>query len=104
MPAMTDSPDILLRKAILNNEEFVEAAFLGTRGNQTNPWARVTIRPVLLKEQHLLQFESFDSKQAFAKNYREAEAEEALMALVALPFKNVQLSTTEGTARIQYSK
>ena len=101
---MTDSPETLLREAILDNEEFVEAAFQGTWGSQENPWARVTIRPILLKEQHLLQFEYFDSKQAFAKNYGEAEAKEALMALVALPFKNVHLSTTEGTVRIQYSK
>ncbi len=102
--AMTDSPNDLLREAILDNERFVEAVFQGARGNQENPWARVTIRPILLKEQHHLQFEYFDGKQAFAKNHREAEAEEALAALVALPFKNVQASTTEGTTRIQYSK
>ncbi len=41
---MTDSPNDLLREAILDNDGFVEAVFQGARGNQANPckliWSR----------------------------------------------------------------
>ena len=101
---MSNSPESILRDAILDTESFVEAIFQGARAAQDVQWKRVTVRPILLKDQRHLQFEYFDDKQSFAKNLRGPQAEEALAFLLALPFKSIQASTAEGTVRVQYSK
>ena len=101
---MPESPEIILRETILDNDGFVEAVFQGARGNQKNLWARVVIRPVMLRDQRHLQFEFFDGVQAFAKNFRTNEAEAELAVLMALPFKSIQAATEQNTIRIQYSK
>ncbi|MEZ4540132.1 MAG: SAM-dependent methyltransferase [Chloroflexota bacterium] len=101
---MSDLPDTLIRDAILNARYFVEAVFQGARHPGKTPWQRVTIRPILLKEQRYLQFSFFDSKQTFARNYRGREAETQLAELLAMPFKSIQATTTEETIRVQFSK
>ena len=101
---MSDSPDTLVRDAVLNARNFVEAIFQGARQADGVPWQRVTVRPILLKEQRHWQFSFFDGKQTFARNYRGREAEAQLAELLATPFKSIQAATTEETIRVQYSK
>lgn len=101
---MSDSPDTLVRDAILNAGHFVEAVFQGARQSDQFPWQRVTIRPILLKGQRYLQFSFFDGKQTFARNCRGREAETQLAELLAAPFKSIRAATTEETIRVQYSK
>ena len=101
---MSNSPDTLVRAAILDAEDFVEAVFQGAQRPDETPWQRVTIRPILLKEQRYLQFSFFDGKQTFARNYRDPEAETQLTELLTATFKSVQATTTEETIRVQYSK
>jgi len=84
--------------------DFVEAVFQGAHQPDETPWQRVTIRPILLKEQRYLQFSFFDGKQTFARNYRDPEAETQLTELLTATFKSVQATTTEETIRVQYSK
>lgn len=101
---MSESPEDILRATILDDDGFVEAVFQGARIAQAPPWKRVTIRPILLRDQRHLQFEYFDDRQSFAKNYRGRDAADALTSVLEMPFKSVLASTNEATVRVQYSK
>jgi SAM-dependent methyltransferase len=96
--------DQLLRDAILDDEGFVEAVFQGARRGQKIIWARVTIRPVLVREARHLQFSYFDDTQDVTKNVRGPEAEARLAELLRSPFKSIRASTTGETIRVQFGK
>jgi SAM-dependent methyltransferase len=93
-----------LRELILNDNEFVEAVFQGARRGANVPWARVTIRPVLVRDERQWQFAYFDATQDITRNYRAAEAGARLDELLTLPFKSIRAIATGETIRVQFSK
>lgn len=101
---MSQSPESILRNAILGDEQFVEAVFQGARAGAANPWQRVTIRPVLLRDERHLQFVYFDGTQTFTSNYQQSEQADQLAEVLALPFKSASAATASETFRVQYSK
>ena len=101
---MADSYQIEIKEQILNVESFVEAYFKEARKGEAVPWVLVQVRPVLLKGSRFLQFSTFDEKKHIAKNYAGAELSEKLDELLALPFKTIQVVTTNGRIRVQFSK
>lgn len=101
---MADSYAQTLRDAVLNEESFVEAVFQGARPGEAIPWARVAIRPVMLKDGRHLQFSYFDGTRDTTKNYSDSEAVGRVDELLALPFRSMQATTTDGTTRVQFSK
>ena len=102
--SMADSYQEQLKTQILKPTSFVEAYFKEARKGQTVPWLRVQVRPVLLKGSRFLQFSYFDEKKHIAKNYAGAELEQKLDELLGLPFKTMQVTTTNGRFRVQFSK
>lgn len=100
---MTDSYPDLLKSSILN-PSFVKATFSGEQRGHSNPWVKLVIRPVLLKNRPHLQFSWFDRKQNFVKNYADAEIEPQLADALALPFANYTVQTTTGDIQVQITK
>jgi SAM-dependent methyltransferase len=96
--------DTLLKEQILNEDEFVEASFKGRRKGQSIPWQRVEVRPVLLKNGRFLQISTFDDKKHIAKNYDGQELATKIDELLALPFKQMQVVTTNGRCHVQFTK
>lgn len=94
----------LLKTAILDEATFARATFSGREHGQTQPWLRLVIRPVMLKNRHHLQFSWFNDKQNFVKNYTGDEAAQQLDAALNLPFANFTVQTTEGDLQVQISK
>jgi SAM-dependent methyltransferase len=93
-----------LRELILNDEGFVEVVFQGARRGGNTPWTRVTIRPVLIRDERRWQFAYFDATQDVTKNYRQPEAGARLDELLALPFKSIRAIAGDETIRVQFSK
>lgn len=100
---MTDNLSQQINHSILNSDTFISAEFRRPR-TPAVPWQEVTVRPVLIRNERLLQFSYFDGQQVVARNYTYQDAEPAVDELLALPFKSVVLQATTGTTRIQYSK
>ena len=50
-----------IRDGILRDPDFVSAVFGGNRPQATPPWVKVTVKPVLLKQETCLQFQYFDA-------------------------------------------
>lgn len=103
-PDAAEAYEQALRQMILGDGGFVEAVFQGARRGANVPWTRVTVRPVLVKDERQWQFAYFDATQDVTKNYRAAEAAARLDELLALPFRSIQAAGTGETVRVQFSK
>jgi hypothetical protein len=94
----------LLSEAILNPETFIRATFSGQQKGQSLRWERVTLRPVLIKNQRHLQFSYYDATQHITQNYLETAAAAELTQLLNLPFRNFAVVTQREQLQINISK
>jgi SAM-dependent methyltransferase len=106
---MTDPQDYpaLLRSTILQDPAFVRATFGGAQRGTTAdalPYAKVTVRPILLKDARHWQFAYWDGVQDTTKNYPADQAARQLEAVLALPFRNFTLHTATHETQINLSK
>jgi SAM-dependent methyltransferase len=101
---MPETHEALLRAAILDSGQLIEAVFQDARRGESVTWSRVAVRPVVIKNERRLQFVYSDGVQAITKNADDQQAAERLEELLALPFKSIRAVTSEGTIRVQFSK
>ncbi|MGH2479347.1 MAG: methyltransferase, partial [Ktedonobacteraceae bacterium] len=85
----------LIRDIILRDEDFIKATFSGPAQDQTVPWIKVLVRPVLVRGQKQIQFSYFDAKKDITKNYHAEEATAMFEQLLACTFKNIHAQTTQ---------
>ncbi len=90
----------LIREHILNDEDFVKATFSGQHRDQTVPWIKVIVRPVLVQGKQHAQFSYFDAKKDITKNYRGDETAAMLEQLLTFEFKNMHVQTAHNTIDI----
>ncbi len=93
--AVTTDAKQLIRDTILNTEDFIKATFSGKHQDQTLPWIKVIVRPVLVRGQRHLQFSYFDAKKDITKNYQGDEIAEKLEQLLAVEFRHVHIQTAQ---------
>ena len=94
----------LLKQALLNQATFIRATFSGCQHGQTLTWRKLTLRPVMLKERWHLQVAHFDQQQDITKNYMGAEIAVKVADILALPFRNIHVYTTDRHIEVQISK
>lgn len=88
--------DLALNEA-LNEETFLHLTWKARLGvDAAAPWQSVVVRPVHLRGGRHLQFSYFDARRNVVKNWRGAEAEAQLDALLDVPFASVQVQSTAG--------
>ena len=94
-----------VRDALLDESRLVRAVASGVRRGATVPWRRVELRPVSLKAGTRLQAVRYDERQAFTHNATwGAEAAEAVDELLAAPFGNWHVETSEQTLQLRVTK
>ena len=94
----------LVKQNILKEKQFIKASFTGQQRGQTSPWKRVTIRPILLKEERQFQISQFDDKKDVTKNFLADQIDGKLDEILTLPFKNIHLQMENIDLQIQISK
>jgi SAM-dependent methyltransferase len=92
-----------VRAAVLG-EHFLRATFSGKTAPIAAGWIRVTLRPVEIRGARLIQFAYFDERRCITKNYAGADLATHLDELLATPFKNVNVATTEGDIQVEIGK
>ncbi len=100
---MSDYRDTI-RKAILDEANFVRATFSGRQRGHTIAWQRLELRPVEVQGQRHLQFSFFDAKQNIVKNYAGETAVTELTAALNLPFRNFHIISQTETLQINLTK
>jgi len=92
-----------IRERILARETLVRAVFSGAQKGAPLSWTKVTVRPVELKGEIHLQFSYFDEKKDITKNHLE-DARSKVEELVALPFRNIFVESSDGNLQVNISK
>lgn len=90
--------------ALVVGPDFRRATFAGRPRGMPTPWVRVTIRPVEVRGNRLLQLTQFDGKKTFSKNLTFAEAGPVVAELLASRFAGVHLSTATEEIDLRTSK
>lgn len=105
---MSGAPDPVAaaRAAVLDDEHLVRAVVSGRRRGLPAPeWRRVELRWVELKAGRSLQVVRYDATQAHTANFPAGPAAEAAVdALLAEPFGNWHVETTEATLQLRHTK
>lgn len=91
----------LLVAQIEQDEQFVQAVF---SGRAPNPYLKITIRPVVLKQGRVRQFSFWDGQQDVVKNVEVDDAATTLADLFPLAWKSITVQTTNEDFSIQFSK
>lgn len=90
------------RRAIEQTHSLVRVVLSGSRRNMNPPAVRIDIRPVLIKEEILLQVSESDGRQTTAKNYEPKELKVA--ELLESGFANILVEHTGGSLAIRVTK
>ena len=93
-----------IKHIALDEHTFIRLTMKGKVREGILPWRQVIVRPVLIKNEHHLQFSYFTEKQDITKNYRDSEAQEKLENLLALPFTTIHVQSTAEDLVIQITK
>jgi len=103
LPFMDSDHKQQIRERILARETLVRAVFSGAQKGAPLLWTKVTVRPVELKGEIHLQFSYFDEKKDITKNHLE-DARSKVEELVALPFRNIFVESSDGNLQVNISK
>ena len=103
LPGMEVDYKESVREKLLAQASLIRATFSGVQKGASVPWVKVTIRPVELKGQLHLQFSYFSEKQDITKNYLD-DAPAQVDELLALPFRNIFIESTDGNLQVNISK
>lgn len=90
------------RQVIETTKSLVRVVLSGSRRNMTPPALRIDIRPVLIKDNLLLQVTQSDGRQTTAKNYQPNELKTA--ELLESGFSNILVEHTGGSLSIRVTK
>ena len=101
---MTDDTRALITRHVLDPATFISATFSGRRRGHDVPWRRVTLRPVLLRDEWHMQFSYLDAQQAITKNYQGDAITAHLDTLLDAGFKNISLKTITENIQVQITR
>ncbi|ADB34902.1 hypothetical protein Kfla_5898 [Kribbella flavida DSM 17836] len=98
-------PPGVVRATLLASQSLVRAIGSGRRrGAEAPQYQRVELRYVDLKSGRQLQITEFDERQSHTRNVPVGSAAEAVDALLATPYGNWHVETTDETLRLRYTK
>jgi hypothetical protein len=101
---MPEDYKLLVQQSVLSGPRFRRATFTGQLPRQNMPWVKATIRPVIVKDQRVLQISLYDTQQCTVKNYDERDAGSELAILLGCPFKNIYVETSDGSLQVRVTK
>ncbi|MGH8774312.1 MAG: class I SAM-dependent methyltransferase [Jiangellaceae bacterium] len=93
-----------LRTDLLDADRLVRAVAAGRRRDRRPAFRRVELRWVDLREGRRLQVVSYDDRQAFTVNHAADAAAAAVDALLAEPYGNWHVETTDATVQLRVTK
>lgn len=94
----------LVKDAVLDEARFVRLTLSGPRGPGAAPWEKIAARPVEIKEGRCVQFTFTASDRATTRNCSGGELRRELNEVLALPFSNLHVETTEEELHIRVTR
>jgi SAM-dependent methyltransferase len=91
-------------QAAQDAETFIQLVLSQNADREGVPWTKVTVRPVALRGERHLQVSSWDGRQVVHSNYAGDEATAHLREILAWPFRQLHMQTTQGDLHVRISK
>ncbi|MGL4652429.1 MAG: class I SAM-dependent methyltransferase [Cetobacterium sp.] len=85
----------------INSNKFIRAIF--SNPSKDNPYKKINLKPVKIKDELFIQFESFKDNKAFHKNYSLEECYNSLNDTIK-DFKQILISTTDEEIQVLQNK
>ena len=105
MPVPLDEALAQVRELLVDPDRLVRAVAAGRRRSSVPRWRKVELRPVDLHSGRCLQVTAYDERQAHTSNQAYgADATAAVDTLLAEPFGNWHVETTETTVQVRVTK
>jgi SAM-dependent methyltransferase len=106
---MPDDYKQLVYQAILDEQasvqpSFIRATFTGYQSGTSVSWVKVVLRPVQIKTRMCIQFVYYDEKKSVTKNYHTDSLVKHLHELLAMPFRNIHVSSVTGNTQVKVTK
>lgn len=93
-----------VRARLLDDGHLVKAVAAGRRRNEHPTYRRVELRWVDLRDGRRLQLVRYDERQAFTRNVEPAGAAQAVDEVLAEPYANWHVTSTDGTLQLRVTK
>lgn len=103
----SEQPDdykALVKGAVLDEETFLRLTLSGRRREGSTPWAKISVRPVLIRGRRAMQFSYFDGRQEIAQNFWGEALQERLDEVLAMPFSHLHVQSTAGDLHIRITR
>lgn len=88
----------------LQENKFIYGVFTTPRNKSEIPYKKITVRPISIKNENVIQFEKFTDKQAFHENYTYAEAADEIVNLIVHQYRNINIFTEDADYQLMVSK
>ncbi|MBM4050562.1 MAG: methyltransferase, partial [Planctomycetes bacterium] len=94
----------LVKSAALDERAFLRLTLSQPRGADAAPWVKISVRPVRVRGQRVMQFSYFDPQKDTTKNFAGDEAEKRLDEALAMPFGQIHVQTTAGDLHVRITR
>lgn len=91
-------------KNSLTENKFIYGIFTTPTNKSENPYKKITVRPISIKNENMIQFEKFTEKQAFHENYSYDDASDEIIDLIINKYRNINIFTEDADFQIMVSK
>jgi SAM-dependent methyltransferase len=88
----------------LQENKFIYGVFTTPRNKSEIPYKKITVRPISIKNENVIQFEKFTDKQAFHENYTYAEAADEIVNLIVHQYRNINIFSEDADYQLMVSK
>lgn len=91
-------------KSNLAENKFLYGVFTTPRNKSDNPYKKITVRPIFIKNENMIQFEKFTEKQAFHDNCTYSMAADEIINLIINEYRNINIFTEDADFQLMVSK
>jgi len=84
----------IIRNSLLENK-FIYGVFTTPRKKSENPYNKITLRPVAMKDENVIQLEKFTDTKVFHDNLTYEDAAEIIVDLIRNDYRNINIFTED---------
>ena len=95
--------DQIIKNCILE-EKFIYGVFTTPRNKTENPYKKITARPIVNKQENIIQLEQFTDTKVFHDNLNYEAVADKIIGLIKNEYKNINIFTEDSDYQFIVSK
>jgi SAM-dependent methyltransferase len=94
----------VVERAVLDEDTFLGLTLSGRRDQDSIPWIRIRLRPVMIRGHREIQFSYFDGRRDITKNFTGDEVRKELREVLSLRFSQAHVRSTSGDMHVRVTR